>query len=167
MRQFFGLIFHGAGEVSAIQQRGLLKRVEEGCILSSGMQQGPCDESDSEELRDVVRDVAAAFGYEIDFTGKTLYPPNPSNMGLDNYSPLEQTLIQIKDNGLTIARCSAESKKLRAEVAKIVTASGLGEVNDKTPIEFMLANEPEVVSVIKAKESNDITITFKSLKVLQ
>lgn len=78
MRAFYGLIFDGAGERSRKDSQRLLSRVADGLSILSGLQQGgePREGCDEEELRNIVRDVAAGLcGREVEFGAELPYPP--------------------------------------------------------------------------------------------
>jgi hypothetical protein len=71
------MVFLGNGEDSAKAQRKVMRRVRGGFNLMCGLQQGvdmtsPEGKAGNEELKDVVRDLAAAFGFQITVRKKPL-----------------------------------------------------------------------------------------------
>lgn len=75
---------------------------------------------------------------------------------------LKDAVLEIKAIGQQIAELSKRSKDLRATVATEVATAGIGEVNDHEPVEFLIDNLN--VSVVRAKDGKDYTVTFKELK---
>lgn len=80
---------------------------------------------------------------------------------------LMQKVKRFTDIGKEIADLSEESRKLRKEIAEAVDELKLGrvEINDTEPVEFLIGNI--LVSVVKAKGSNDYTILSKTLVQLE
>jgi hypothetical protein len=90
MRQFLKPIFCGNGSYSAFQIEALKDRVESGVSVLSGMQQsglqGTKPDSDYEvsidekHLRDVIEDVAAALGFQVELKGRLDHDVRLQNM---------------------------------------------------------------------------------------
>ena len=67
--------FGGNGEWSGKELDFHLRQIKEAFIMLGGMQQGPREPEAEEEIRDYVRDIAAALtGYKIEFTEELPYP---------------------------------------------------------------------------------------------
>jgi biotin operon repressor len=77
---------------------------------------------------------------------------------------LKQAIQKIKDNGIKIHELSQESRELRAKIVEQIESLGLGKVTEEKPIRFLV--ESSIVSVVRAKSSNEITVTFEPINVI-
>jgi len=102
MRYFRALSFRGAGVHSAVDTVLLHSRLNDALSISGGLQQGGVEnlEQDTEEMEDVVRDIAAALlGREVEF-GEELEYPGPTDRS-DKRKELFERLSSGKPGAVT------------------------------------------------------------------
>lgn len=80
------------------------------------------------------------------------------------YTALIHNIEEFISTAESLTQLSEKSRVLRKEIADKVSSLNLGQVNEDSPVEFILGDM--VVSVKKAKQCNDYTVTYKNLKVI-
>ena len=101
MRQFIRMIFLGNGVLSRFETKGLHDRLDDGFDWLCGMQQQCTNEEfkrDEQRIKDVVLDVAAAFGYEIEFKGECIFIPTKNIQNMKEPSDIDLYVIRVFEN---------------------------------------------------------------------
>jgi hypothetical protein len=79
---------------------------------------------------------------------------------------MTQKLVNLVDEinsiGQQIADLSKKSKLLRLEVSKELVVAGLQKPSDENPTQFAIGSM--IVTVAKARDSEDFSVTYKQYK---
>lgn len=68
MREVKAIIPLGNGVQSKMAMRAVHGRLSTGFSIMSGLQQGAKDPTAEQNLKDIISDIAAAFGYNVEIT---------------------------------------------------------------------------------------------------